>query len=124
MGYMVHFTETCDDDAPRLVVHEAARADPILAALDERGLSASEHLADAAYISAGLIVAAEDRYGVSLVGPPRKDASWQGRTDGAYTTTDFALDWNREVATCLEGEESRTLRACRRQRADRCNTSQ
>ena len=45
MGYMVHLTETCDGDRPRLVVHadttagdvhEAARAEPILAALDER----------------------------------------------------------------------------------------
>jgi len=119
MGYMVHLTETCDGDRPRLVVHadttagdvhEAARAEPILAALDERGLSASEHLADAAYISADLLVGAGDRYGVQLVGPPRKDASWQGRTDGAYTAADFALDYGRGAATCPEGEESRTWR--------------
>ena len=120
MGYMVHLTETCDTDRPRLVVHadttpgdvhEAARADPILAALDARGLSASEHLADAAYVSAGLLVGAEDRYGVRLVGPPRKDPSWQARTEGGYTADRFTLDWEQEVATCPEGEESRTWRA-------------
>ena len=119
MGYTVHLTETCDADRPRLVVHadttagdvhEAARADPILAAIEERGLSAEEHLADAAYISADLLVGAADRYGVRLVGPPRKDASWQGRTDGAYTATDFALDYDRGVATCPEGEESKSWR--------------
>ena len=119
MGYMVHLTETCDTDAPRLVVHadttagdvhEAARAESILAALDERGLSASEHLADAAYVSADLLVAAEDRYGVRLVGPPRKDPSWQARTVGGYTADRFRLDWAREVATCPEGEESRSWR--------------
>ena len=120
MGYMVHLTETCDEDRPRLVVHadttagdvhEAARAASILAAVDARGLSASEHLADAAYISAGLLVGAGDRYGVRLFGPPRKDASWQGRTAGAYTATDFALDYGRGVATCPEGEESKSWRA-------------
>ena len=119
VGYMVHLTETCDEDRPRLVVHadttagdvhEAARADPILAALDERGLSASEHLADAAYLSADLLVGAADRYGVRPVGPPRKDPSWQARTEGGYTADRFALDWAREVATCPEGEESRSWR--------------
>ena len=121
LGYMVHLTETCRHRRGRgLVVHadttpgdvhEAARADSILAALDERGLSASDHLADAAYISADLLVGAGDRYGVRLVGPPRKDASWQARTDRAYTATDFALDYDRGVATCPEGEESQSWRA-------------
>ena len=116
-GYMVHLTETCERDRPRLVihadttpgdVHEAARTEPILAALDGRGLSASEHLADAAYISADLLVGAEDRFGVRLVGPPRKDPSWQARTEGGYTADRFGLDWGREAATCPEGEESRS----------------
>ena len=118
-GYMVHLTETCDDDRPRLVVHadttpgdvhEAMRTNAILGALDERGLSAAEHLADAAYVSADLLVSAEDRYGVRLVGPPRKDVSWQARTEDGYTTDRFNPDWDRAVATCPEGEESRSWR--------------
>ena len=118
-GYTVHLTETCDDGAPRLVVHadttpgdvhEAARTDAVLGALDGRGLSAAEHLVDAAYVSARLLVDAKDRYGVRLVGPPRGDASWQARTEGGYTADRFALDWTQEVATCPEGEESRTWR--------------
>ena len=120
-----HLTETCDEDRPRLVVHadttagdvhEAVRAEPILAALDAKGLSAGEHLADAAYLSAELLVGAEDRYGVRLVGPPRKDVSWQARIEGGYTTDRFALDWGREVATCPEGEESQDVAELHRPR--------
>ena len=118
-GYMVHLTEACDAARPRLVlhadttpadVHEVKRAEPILAALDERGLSASDHLADAAYISADLLVKAEDRYGVRLVGPPRKDARWQALTEGGYTTDRFELDWDRRTATCPEGKTSESWR--------------
>ncbi len=117
IGYMVHLTEACDEEMPRLVlnadttlgdVHEAVRTDAILQALDARGLSAAEHLADAAYISADLLVAARDRYGVRLVGPPRPDSSWQARTEGGYTAGQFTLDWDREVAVCPEGQASRT----------------
>lgn len=117
IGYMVHFTETCDEDAPRLVVHadttpgdvhEARRVSIIHEALAVKGLAPSEHLADAAYISADLLVEAQDQHGIRLVGPPRKDASWQARTDGGYAADRFDLDWARETATCPEGVESAT----------------
>ncbi|WP_143537520.1 hypothetical protein [Rubrivirga marina] len=52
-------------------VHEATRTDAILGTLDQHGLSAAEHLADADYVSADLLVSGVDRYGVGLVGPPR-----------------------------------------------------
>jgi len=64
-GYMVHLTETCDDDRPRLVVntdttpanvHEAPRTGPIHDALAAKGLAPSEHLVDSAYISADHLV--------------------------------------------------------------------
>ena len=54
-GYMVHYTETCDAGAPRLVVHadttpanvhEAPRTAPIHDALVAKGLAPSEHLVD------------------------------------------------------------------------------
>jgi hypothetical protein len=93
-------------DVARCRVSVADETGPVLVALDERRLSAAEHLADAAYVSADLLVSAEDRYGVRLVGPPRKDVSWQARAEGGYTTDRFDLDWGRETATCPEGEES------------------
>jgi transposase len=60
-GYMVHLTETCDPGLPRLIVHtdttpanvhEAVRIGAIHGALSGADLPPSEHLVDAAYVSA------------------------------------------------------------------------
>jgi transposase len=114
-GYMAHITETCDAGAPRLVVHadttpanvhEAMRTEPIHAALADKGLAPAEHLVDAGYISAGHLVAARERFGIDLIGPPREDMSWQTRTEGAFGTADFTIDWGQQRAQCPEGHMS------------------
>src|SRR4051812_42497657 len=90
---MVHLTETCDPNAPRLVihidttpasVHEARRTSPIHAALARKGLTPRAHLVDAAYVSARQLVEARERYGIDLVGPTPQDVSWQHRREGAF----------------------------------------
>ena len=77
-GYMVHLTESCDADRPRLVIHadttpanmhEAGRTGAIHDALAAKRLVPSEHLVDSAYVSAGHLVAARARHGTDLVGP-------------------------------------------------------
>ena len=74
-GYMVHLTETCDAEAPRLIVHaeatpanvhEAMRTEAIHDALAARGLAPSEHLVDAGYVSGHHIVAAREHHGIEL----------------------------------------------------------
>src|SRR3712207_5007408 len=104
-GYMVHLTETCDAGAPRLVVHadttpanvhEAPRTAPIQEALAARGLAPSEHLVDSAYVSAAHLIAARERHGIDLIGPGRRDLSWQGRSGGdAFPPPDLAVAWGR-----------------------------
>jgi len=114
-GYMVHLTETCDEDAPRLVVHtdttaanvhEAMCTARIHEALAAKGLAPSEHLVDSAYVSADDLIMAHEQYGIDLVGPARPDQSWQSRTEEAFSAADFAVDWDRRVARCPEGKES------------------
>jgi len=115
-GYMVHLTETCDDDMPRLVVntdttpanvHEAPRTGPIHDALAAKGLAPSEHLVDCAYVSADHLVTARTRHGIDLVGPGRRNVSWQSRSGGdAFTLADFTVDWDRKAVRCPEGKES------------------
>ena len=114
-GYMVHFTETCDDGAPRLVVHadttpanvhEAPRTAPIHAALASKGLAPSEHLVDSAYVSAEHLIAAREQHGIDLVGPSRRNLSWQGLAEGAFSAADFTVDWDRRTARCPQGKES------------------
>ena len=116
-GYMVHFTETCDEGLPHLVVHadttpanvhEAIRTGPIHDALVAKGLAPSEHLADAGYVSATHIVTARERHRIDLVGPARPDQSWQARVEGAFRATDFTVDWERQRVRCPEGHESTT----------------
>ena len=77
-GYMVHLTETCDEDMPRLVIHadttpanmhEAERTATIHDALAAKSLAPSEHLVDSAYVSAGHLVAARTQHDIDLVGP-------------------------------------------------------
>ncbi|KTS10688.1 transposase [Methylobacterium radiotolerans] len=115
IGYMVHLTETCDAGAPHLIVHadttaatvhEVRRVEAIHAALAAKGLIPSEHLADAAYISAAQLAAARERYGITLIGPPRPQSTWQYKTAGGFTNADFAVDWDDHVVRCPAGHRS------------------
>jgi hypothetical protein len=81
---IVHLTETCDADAPPLVLHadttpatvnEAVRIGPIHAALAAKGLAPSEHLVDPAYVSADHFITAREQHGIDLVGPSRRNLS-------------------------------------------------
>ena len=115
-GYMVHLTETCDEGMPHLIVHadttpanvhEAQRTAPIHDALAAKDLAPSEHLVDSAYVSADHLVTARTRHGIDLVGPGRRNLSWQSRSgSNAFALDDFAVDWDREIARCPEGKES------------------
>src|SRR5918998_4038716 len=125
-GYMVHLTESCDEGAPRLVlhadttpanVHEAPRTAAIHDALAAKGLAPSEHLVDSAYVSAEHLIAARERHGIDLVGPGRRNLSWQSRSgDDAFAPADFTVDWGRRVAVCPEGRESASWATCAKRR--------
>jgi transposase len=113
-GYMVHLTETCDQGAPRLVVHadttpanvhEAMRTAAIHGALTVKGLAPAEHLADAGYVSAEHLVRAREQHGIELVGPARPDQSWQVQ-EGAFLATDFTVEWDQRRVRCPEGHGS------------------
>ena len=116
-GSMVHLTETCDAGAPHLLqadttpgnVH-AMRVEAIHAALATKGPVPSEHLVDSAYTSADHLIRAREQHGIDLVGPGRSPTGWQARTKGAFGTSDFAIDWEGEVARCPEGRTSTSWR--------------
>jgi transposase len=123
-GYKDHLTETVSDPAgddpvtgrpaaPNLVTDvqttHAAVPDVMMTAavhrsLDAAGLLPGEHDVDSGYISADLLVSSRQR-GVTLVGPLLADNSPQARS-GGYTAAIFAVDWDREQATCPEGAVS------------------
>jgi transposase len=112
-GYMVHVSETCEPTAPHLLthvhtttaaVHEAQCTAPIQQALRAKGLPPSEHLVDAAYIDAELLVSSYKNDGITLRGPARPHPNWQTKVAGAYTLADFAVDWERRQVHCPQGK--------------------
>lgn len=116
VGYAVHLSETCDDDQCHLIthvdttdatVHEAQRTEAIHQSLADKHLLPSEHFVDSAYVSAEHLVSAQQQQ-IEMVGPTRKNASWQSRTEDGYDETQFDIDWSAQTVTCPEGKQSRT----------------
>jgi transposase len=111
-GYMVHVSETCEPIAPHLLthvhttpatVHEAQCTEPIQQALVDKDVPPDEHLVDAAYIAAELLVSSRDDQGITLRGPARPNPNWQAKVEGAYTLADFVVDWERQQVHCPQG---------------------
>jgi IS5 family transposase len=109
---MVHVSETCEPTAPHIIthihttaaaVHEAQCTAPIHQALVEKGLPPSEHLVDAAYLDAELLVESQEQYGITLRGPVRPSSGWQAQVAGAYTLEHFEVDWVHQRVRCPQG---------------------
>jgi transposase len=114
-GYVVHLSETCGDDSVHLIthamttvatVHEARCTAAIHQALAGKGLVPGEHLVDAAYVDAELLVRGREDHGIDLLGPPRPNPSWQGKVEGGHTLDRFEVDWQRERVRCPQGKLS------------------
>jgi transposase len=115
LGYMVHYTETCDPQQVSLIthvhttpatVHDSQCTALIQEALSERHLSPREHIVDAAYIDAELLVNSTKKHHITLVGPPRAQAGWQNKVAGAYGYDQFTVDWERKQVRCPQGKWS------------------
>jgi transposase len=114
-GYMVHVSETCEPTAPHLLthvhttpatVHEAQCTEPIQQALVEKDVPPHEHLVDAAYISAELLVSSREEQDIILRGPTRPSQGWQTQVEGAYGPEQFVVDWDQQQVRCPQGHLS------------------
>ncbi len=65
-----------------------------------------QHLVDAGYVSGQQLLTSELAYGVDLVGPALLDTSWQAAANEGFDLTRFAIDWERQTATCPQGKTS------------------
>jgi transposase len=113
-GYKVHLSETCDDDAPHLIVQAETTAatttdNAALGAIrDEfarRGLAPGELYLDEGYVTAQALAAADDD-GTEIVGPLTRDSSWQAKAGRGFARDDFDIDWDARTATCPAGRRS------------------
>ncbi len=120
-GYKVHLTETCDEDAPHLLVHvettpattqDMEMTGTIHEALAEKHLLPAEQFMDTGYVDGPHIVECQAAYQVDLVGPVTSNASWQAHAGDGYDTSAFHIDWDQHIVTCPQGKTSRkwTLR--------------
>lgn len=114
-GYKVHLTETCDPEEPHLITHVettvATTPDwhlppTIHAGLARKELLPREHLLDAGYVDAEVLVTSQVEHGVSVVGPVPPDNHWQARAGQGFDVACFTLDWEAQTATCPQGRRS------------------
>jgi transposase len=112
---MVHVSETCEPTAPHLLthvhtttaaVHDAQGTTPMQPALAEQDVLPSEHLVDAAYSSAALLVQSQAESGITLRGPTRPSPGWQAQVEGAYTVEHLEVDWAHQRVRCPQGNWS------------------
>ena len=87
-------------------VHEARCTAAIHQALAGKGLAPGEHLVDAAYVDAELLVRGREELGIDLLGPPRPNPSWQGKVEGGHTLDRFEVDWDERRVRCPRGKLS------------------
>jgi hypothetical protein len=78
VGYKAHLTETCDEGRPRLIVEAETTAAPVPDnqvveglhnKLRAKKLLPKQHLVDAGYVGAGLIVSSKKLHKIDLCGP-------------------------------------------------------
>lgn len=79
-GYKVHITETCAQDEVHLItnvettqahISDVDQTAPIHESLASIALLPDEHIVDAGYVDATLLVTSRKQYGVAVVGPVR-----------------------------------------------------
>jgi transposase len=114
-GYKVHLTETCEDDTPNIITHvettpattqDTTVVNQIHASLGKKQLLPGQHLVDAGYPSAELLVKSQKDFGVDLVGPVRPDVRWQIHDEHAYDITQFQINWEKQEVICPTGQTS------------------
>jgi len=115
VGYKVYLTETCDEAEPHLITHvetttaavqDVTMSETIHAALAAKDLLPSEHLMDAGFIEADLLVEAKRDLGVEVCGPVKKDVRWQAQAGQGYGLANLTIDWAAQMAICPQGQQS------------------
>src|SRR5215467_3350685 len=110
-GYKVHFTQTCDEDAPQLITAVQTTAAPlsdegmisvIHADLAGKELLPDQHLVDSGYVTIANLVKSQSDCGVDLIGPTLKTHWYQAET--GYDLSHFSIDWETETVTCPQGQ--------------------
>mgnify|MGYP005854292093 CR=1 FL=1 len=121
VGYKVHLTETCDDDAPHLITHvettpgttqDVEVVETIHATLAQHACLPAQHITDTGYSAASIFVDSQTIYGVDFIAPVRPEHSWQFTEKTGFDAAQFQIDWERKKVTCPMGKESASWTPC------------
>lgn len=119
-GYKAHLTETCDEETPHLITNvettEATEPDGELTEtihnnLAKKELLPGEHLIDAGYVDAGILVTSRAKHNIDVVGPVQEDSSWQAKAAQGFDLSCFVIDWPTQTVTCPKGHSNRVWSA-------------
>ncbi|GAC1343300.1 MAG: hypothetical protein NVSMB27_03080 [Ktedonobacteraceae bacterium] len=115
-GYKVHFPETCEANAPPLIVEvtptSATRADgdiveDLHSRLFEQQMLPDQHVMDMGYVDAEVLAESQFRYQVDSVGQVMPDTSWASKETGRFDHRQFPIDWQAHQAVCPAGHTNR-----------------
>ena len=115
IGYKVHLTETCETDRVHLITNvqtteahltDVDQTDLIHQSLADKELLPSQHIVDAGYVDASLLVESKRKHEIELVGPVRDNVSWQSKIPDGYDLSQFKINWKTKQVTCPTGIKS------------------
>lgn len=123
VGSRTHFTETCDEQAPRRLTQVKTRlatepdsdvTQTIQADGIKRDLKPAVHFVDTGYMDAANLMYSQHEVGLDWVGPLRPDTSWQPKDPDAFDIGQLDLNWEPRTAVCPSGQQSSRWLASRR----------
>lgn len=109
VGYKNHWTETCEEDTPHVIVEvettpapqpDCEAIPPIHEDLAKKNLLPREHVIDKGYMDIRQVVTAEQTYDIQTIGYPMPDSSWQAKEGKGFDVSNFKIDWQNQAITC------------------------
>jgi transposase len=115
VGYKVHVTETCDPHSPHRITQgmttPATTPDRVMGPVIHQGFADRDrlpgaHLLDGGSVDADLLVTAQTRHHLDVVGPAFGSYSRQCLTGQGYDLRACVIDWEAQQARCPQGQTS------------------
>jgi transposase len=78
--------------------------------LADKGLLPSVHVVDTGYVDAEHLLTSPNHYEIELLGPVRRDGSWQAKAGQGFDISCFGIDWQAQRVTCPSGRTSQSWR--------------
>jgi transposase len=72
------------------------------------------HMVDKGYTDTELLARSMSEHGIQLIGPVRKNSSWQAHAGEGFDASQFHTDWDAKQVMCPQGQRSVTWQPSRK----------